>query len=118
MQSRKFLRKTNGHPALPPANVCGTMKSNSLSAVLLGVLAISALASVVLCLMYVAGVRELRSLQGQVAAVQNNRVLATQLAADLVEYSKSNPAVMPILESVGFKGQPSNPAAAPATRTR
>lgn len=80
-----------------------TMKSNSLSAVLLGVLAISALASVVLCLMYVSGVRELRNLQGQVAAVQGNRVLATQLAADLMEYSKRNKEVIPLLESVGFK---------------
>lgn len=82
------------------------MKSNSLSAVLLGVLAISALASVVLCMMYAASVQKLRALQGQVAAVQNNRVLATQLAADLVEYSKRNQAIIPVLESVGFKPSP------------
>lgn len=94
------------------------MKSNSLPAVLLGVLAISALASVVLCVLYVNGVRELRGLQGQMAAVQNNRVLATQLVADLMEYSKKNPAVVPLLESVGFKAQAGGaaPAGKPATR--
>jgi hypothetical protein len=94
------------------------MKSNSLPAVLLGVLAISALASVVLCVFYVNGVRELRGLQGQMAAVQNNRVLATQLVADLMEYSKKNPAVVPLLESVGFKAQAGSaaPSAKPATK--
>lgn len=91
------------------------MKSNSLSAVLLGVLAISALASVVLCMMYASNVHKLRGLQGQVAAVQNNKVMATQLAADLMEYSKRNQAIIPVLESVGFR-PPASGNAQPAQK--
>lgn len=79
------------------------MKSNSTTAVLLGVLAVSALTSVVLCMMWINNVREFRGLQFQVNEMQRNRMLATQLAGELVEYSKKNPAINPMLESVGIK---------------
>lgn len=84
------------------------MKSNSLPAILLGVLAISALASLVLTTMYASSTREFRQLQGQVAMMQNNRMIASQLVTDLLEYSKRNPAVDPVLEATGLKKNPSS----------
>lgn len=90
------------------------MKSNSLSAILLGVLAISALASIVLTMMYSTSSREFRQLQGQVAMVQNNRMVANQLVNELLEYSKRNPAIDPVLEATGLKKGPGSVKAAPA----
>jgi hypothetical protein len=90
------------------------MKSNSLSAILLGVLAISALASIVLTMMYSTSSREFRQLQGQVAMVQNNRMVANQLVNELLEYSKRNPAIDPVLEATGLKKGSGSVKAAPA----
>jgi hypothetical protein len=79
------------------------MKNDPLTTILLGLLTILALTSVVLCWLYVANTRELRTLQAQVAMVQNNRNLVNSLANDAVEYSKKNSNIDPILESVGLK---------------
>ncbi|HOC58102.1 MAG TPA: hypothetical protein PKI20_20965 [Verrucomicrobiota bacterium] len=94
------------------------MKTNPLTRVLLGVLVVSALASVVLCWLYISDTRQLRSLQGQANIINNNRTVMTALANDTLEYSKKNPAIDPILESVGLKPAKSNVPAAvkPATK--
>jgi hypothetical protein len=94
------------------------MKNNPLTTILLGVLTVSALASVVLCWLYISNTRELRSLQSQANMINNNRTVMTALANDTMEYSKKNPAIDPILESVGLKPSKSTaPAAAkPATK--
>jgi hypothetical protein len=94
------------------------MKNSPLATILLGVLTLSALASVVLCWLYISNTRELRSLQGQANIINNNRTVMTALANDTMEYSKKNPAIDPILESVGLKPGKAAPAAAakPATK--
>ena len=94
------------------------MKNNPLTTVLLGVLTLSALASVVLCWLFISNTRELRTLQFGVATVQNNRNVINSLASDAVEYSKKNPAIDPILQSVNLKPGKSAPTAAskPATK--
>jgi hypothetical protein len=94
------------------------MKNNPLTTVLLGVLTISALLSVGFCWRYVSNTRELRTLQTQANMINNNRTMINSLANDTVEYSKKNPAIDPILESVGLKPGKSAPAAAtkPATK--
>lgn len=94
------------------------MKTNPLTRVLLGVLVVSAVASVVLCWLYISDTRQLRSLQGQANIINNNRTVMTALANDTLEYSKKNPAIDPILESVGLKPAKSNVPAAvkPATK--
>ena len=94
------------------------MKNSPLITILLGVLTVSALASVVLCWLYISNTRQLRSLQSQANMINNNRTVMTALANDTMEYSKKNPAIDPILESVGLKPSKSNaPAAArPATK--
>ena len=94
------------------------MKNNSLTTILLGVLTLSALTSVVLCWLYISKGRELRGLQNQASFINSNRALINALAADTLEYSKTHPAIDPMLESLGFKTGKSAPAATtkPATK--
>ena len=100
------MRKPLQSPAL-------NMKNTPLTTILLGLLTLSALASVVLCWLYISNTRQLRSLQGQAAFINNNRAIVTALANDALEYSKTHPAIDPLLVSVGFK-----PGKAGATNTR
>ncbi len=94
------------------------MKSNSLPTILLGLLAASALASLVLCWSFITSVRDARALQPQVAAAQNNRAIASSLASDVIGYSKTHPDMNPILEAVGLKEKTvsANPAVKPASK--
>src|ERR1035437_1643832 len=94
------------------------MKNNPLTTVLLGVLTVSALLSVGFCWRYVSNTRELRALQTQANMINNNRTMINSLANDTVEYSKKNPAIDPILESVRLKPGKSAPTATnkPATK--
>ena len=94
------------------------MKNNGMTTILLGALTLSALASVVLCWLYISSTREWRSLQTQANIINNNRALINALANDTMEYSKSHPAIDPILESVGLKPAKGAPATGskPATK--
>jgi len=86
------------------------MKNNQLTTILLGLLTLSALASVVLCWLYISSTRDLRALQAQVGFINNNRSIMTALANDAVEYSKRNPDIDPILVTVGLKAGKGAPA--------
>ena len=77
--------------------------------VLTGLLLVSATVSAVSAVFYVRSTAELRTLQMQAAAIDNNRNLARALANDAVEYSRRNPALTPVLQSFGL-----NPIATPA----
>lgn len=79
------------------------MKNSPLTTLLLGLLLISALASLFLVWRYGHAVQERRMLQAQIAAIQNNNAKVNALAGELVEYSKTHPAIDPVLESVGIK---------------
>ena len=94
------------------------MKNNSLTAILLGALTLSALASVVLCWIFIANACELRTLETQTAFINNNRAVINQLLNDSIEYSRKNPAMIPVLESVGWKPEksPLTTSAKPATK--
>ncbi|HWH72473.1 MAG TPA: hypothetical protein VNT26_24135 [Candidatus Sulfotelmatobacter sp.] len=85
------------------------MKKSPLTTVLLAVLAISTLASVVLCYMFVTGAGEFRRLQEQNAMINNNRGLINALANEALEYSKQHSDIDPILVAAGVK-----PGARPA----
>ena len=99
--------------------VCPTdMKNSPLTTILLGVLTLSALTSVVLCWLYISNTRELRALQTQATLINNNRTLINALASDTVEYSKTHPAIEPILESMGLKPGKSAPTATPKPATK
>ncbi len=94
------------------------MNKSPLTTILLGVLTLSALASVLLCWFYISNTRELRALQTQASFINNNRTIINALATDTLEYSKSHPAIDPLLESLGFKPGRTNPATGskPATK--
>jgi hypothetical protein len=78
------------------------MKNSPLVTFLLGVLAVSAVLSVVFCALYISSIREYRSLAGQAGAIELRRNAINSLLRDTVEYSKSNSAINPILESFGY----------------
>jgi hypothetical protein len=94
------------------------MKNNQLTTILLGLLSLSALASVVLCWLYISNTRELRGFQTQVAAINNNSAVMRALANDAIEYSKRNPAIDPLLVSAGLKSGKAAPTNAPKSSTK
>lgn len=91
------------------------MKKNSSVTVLLTLLVISVLLSLGLYWLSITKERELRDLRTAAANVNSRRTLLGLLAKDAAEYSKKNPAIDPILESVGVK-QPKAGAAKPAAK--
>jgi hypothetical protein len=91
------------------------MKNSPLTTVLLGVLVLSALSSVMLCWMYISNARELRNLQAQAMSIQQNRAFITSLATDTLEYSKTHPAIEPVLEAVKLV-EPKNAAPKPSAK--
>ena len=104
------------------------MKNNFLAILLVGVLALSVLATAALSFTYVRSMRKLRYLQAHVNVINQNRAMMRQLVAETVEYSKRNRAMEQILDSVGIKVKPepgltipapsvpSNPKAKPTTK--
>jgi len=92
------------------------MKNNPLTTILIGALALSAVWSVILCLQYVSNTRELRTMQGQALNINNRQMTAQAILNEAIEYGKKNPAIEPLLESVGIKKSAAAPAAKPATR--
>ena len=84
---------------------------NLLASILIGLLFISALASLVCVVVYTRGSGELRGLQTQAARMESSRNLLRALAADSIEYSKKNPAIDPLLQSVGLKQAAASPKA-------
>ncbi len=91
-----------------------SFEKNRLPLILTALLFISAAVSAGYSIAYVGKATELRGLQGQAAAIENNRVLVRSLANDAVEYSRRNPAINPILQSFGLNVSTA-PAAAPAS---
>lgn len=79
---------------------------NRLPAMLIGLLLVSALTAAVFTVVFIQSNRDLRSLQAQAATIQNNRLIAQSMANDCLEYSKRNPAIDPILQSIGLKPKP------------
>jgi hypothetical protein len=76
------------------------MKNTRLTSILIGLTAFSAVASLILCGIVIKRAREIGTLQMQAAAVQQNRMAATQLLGELNEYSKRDPQIRPILQSL------------------
>jgi predicted PurR-regulated permease PerM len=56
--------------------------------------------------------RQLRNLQPQIVNAQNNQNFVNALANDALEYSKHNPSIDPILQTVGVKAGKAAPASA------
>jgi hypothetical protein len=79
------------------------MQKNPLIAGLLGALLLASLAILVLGLGFEYHARQLRRMEPQLVSIQKNKVVLDGLAMDCLEYSKRNPAIMPILTQVGLK---------------
>lgn len=97
------------------------MKNSPLTSVLLTVTAVSAILSFILVGWSYFYARQAAGLRNQVVFINNNRPVINGLAIELIEYSRKNPSIDPILFSAGFKQsaapamQPA-PAAKPATK--
>ena len=79
------------------------MKNSPLTTILLVLLAISALCSVWFCLSYISKSRELHALRSQTTRINGRGMAFNALLTDTMEYSKKNPAIDPLLETVGLK---------------
>jgi len=86
------------------------MNKSPLTTILTGALALSAFASLVLCYLYIQYTREARLLQVPATQSVMKQNLITPLMNDIVEYSKKNPAILPVLDAAGVKIQPASPA--------
>jgi hypothetical protein len=90
------------------------MKHQPWTNLLLGLVAVSVLATAALAFFYVRSVQKLNRLQFQASVVNRNRALVNALAAETVEYGKRNPAMQALLQSVGIRANPSANAPSPA----
>jgi hypothetical protein len=79
------------------------MKNSPLSTILLFLLTISVLCSVWFCLSYISNSRELHALRSQTSRINGRGMAFNALLTDLMEYSKKNPAIDPLLETIGLK---------------
>ena len=81
------------------------MKNDPLIGTLVGVFGLSALVAVALCMLYVPNSRQLRSLQAQVSAINYRRAAVQSLANEAAAYSKQDPSINWVLESIKVKQQ-------------
>lgn len=86
------------------------MKNNPTTTILNWALSISLLVLFVGGLQYLFRTRAVRSIQAEMSNFQNRQVLLNSFANDVVEYSKRNPAIDPILVSLRIKADTSTPA--------
>ena len=84
------------------------MKNNPMTTVLLWVLTLSALASVVLCMLFTTKTRQRNMLQSEATAIINKRTIVNALVQDVMEYSKKNQEIDPILVSANLKAAKSS----------
>lgn len=85
------------------------MKSDPLTGTLVGVLCVSVLASIFYFYSYVNKTHELRQVQTQLNFITQREPYIRQMITDVLEYSKTHPAVDPILQGVGLKPKPGAP---------
>lgn len=88
------------------------MKNNLFTTVLGWLLATSVILSIVFCLQFIFRTREMRRLQAQVSRYQNTHAVLNVLLNDVVDYSRHDHGIDPILRSLGITIAPTNPGAA------
>lgn len=91
------------------------MKKNPLIPALIGVLAVLTLFGAWATWQTYIFSKKSRALQAQAANINNTRLVMDALAKETIEYSKKNPAIDPILISIGLKPNPAGAAAKPAS---
>lgn len=82
------------------------MKSNGFTTILNIVLGVCLVACVFLCIQSVFLSRDARVMNAQLNGGNAWRNAVNQLAVDCAEYSKKNPEILPILQSIGYNAKP------------
>jgi hypothetical protein len=86
------------------------MKNDSLMKSLVGLLIIGAFVCALYVWRYAIAARDVRRLQARVVEMNNHLNFAQALLNDTLEYSKRNPAIDPLLQSMNLKpGSSLNP---------
>ena len=86
------------------------MKNNALVTILLGLLLVSAFASLICFWGWQSNERERRNFMNAMNEINFRRNLISAVANDAMEYSKRHPEIDPILVSVGLKPGSNTPA--------
>ena len=94
------------------------MRNNSFAAVLVGLLFISAVAAAVQVLRLSFATRDLRRIQPRIVEINAHLNLAQALLNDTLEYSKRNPAIDPLLQSMNLKTNSAAGAASPQLNSK
>jgi hypothetical protein len=81
------------------------MNRDPITLLLAVLLLVSATATAALCYWYLQCTRQQQQAQAEVARVNQTRSLMQGLASDSMEYSRKNPAILPLLQSMGFRQQ-------------
>ena len=92
------------------------MKSDPLTGTLVGVLAVSVLLSGYYFYSYVNKTREIRQSQIMLMNINARRQAMNALVMDVMEYSKTHPAIDSLLEASNLKPKPGATAPAPVTK--
>ncbi len=81
------------------------MKSNSYSSILLGVLAATAIFSLVVCGWYILAARQVRAYQGQLNFVNIRQAAVRQLIEETADYARktNSKEAVQILETIGVR---------------
>lgn len=89
------------------------MKSNPVTSLLMAVLFVNAVFTALMTFNYVRSMRALQTLQTQRAVMTRELNIFNALVNDTLEYSKRNPAVEPVLQSIGLKSNQKSSSAQP-----
>jgi hypothetical protein len=79
------------------------MKNSPFNTILLAAIVLSSLWSIWLCYTLISRTRDLRTLQAEANFVNYQQAVLNNLMGEAVEYGKKNPAIDPLLESLGVK---------------
>ena len=98
-------------PALFVTVAASKLMKNCVPTILLVIaLSASCMVTALLAVLHVHSVASIQILQMQVASVDRERNAVLALANETAEYSRRNPAVLPILDALGLKVKPPVPS--------
>jgi flagellar basal body-associated protein FliL len=81
------------------------MNRDPITLILAVLLVVSSMATAGLCYWYLQCTRQAQQAQAEAARVNQNRTLMQSLAAETFEYAKRNPAILPVMENLGWRVQ-------------
>ena len=98
--AKNKLDRPDAQPLQSPPSF---MSKNPFAGVLIGLLFICGAVAAAFAVVYTISSCDLRKIQPQVAEIQGRLNLAQALLNDTLEYSKRNPDIDPLLQSLNFK---------------